>query len=130
MDLNFFKNNLTKYADLYKPADLFPKIKKVAKKVGVNIVYVVLLLYYASLDKNIPIKDRVMILAALGYFILPVDLIPDALPGGFADDTAAIMFVLRQVYNNLTDDVKQRARTKLTEWFDNVSDDDLKIPGI
>lgn len=73
MNLNAFTSNLQKYADLYNPNELFDKIKKVACKAGVNIIYVVLLLYYSTLDKELPVKDRLMVIAALGYFILPLD---------------------------------------------------------
>ena len=75
-------------------------------------------------------KDRLMVIAALGYFILPLDLIPDALPGGFADDTAALIFVLKQVWNNLTPATKQKAHDSLLEWFGEVSENELYIPGL
>ena len=127
---NQFKSNLQKYAALYNPTSLFEKIKKVAKKVGVKVVYGVLILYYATLDKELPLQDRLMVLAALGYFILPLDLIPDALPGGFADDTAALFFVLKQIWKNLGPDTTAKARARLREWFGDVPDEDLHIPGI
>lgn len=127
MDMSILKNNLTKYSGYYNPNALFEKIKKVAKKGGIKMVYVVLLLYYATLDKNIPLKDRMMILAALGYFILPADLIPDAIPGGFADDTAALIFVLKHIWNNLTPETKHKARTRLHEWFGDIPSSDLNI---
>lgn len=130
MDINFFKNNLTKYADYYNPNELFNKIKKMAKKAGVKIIYMVLVLYYATLDKDLPIKDRLMILAALGYFILPIDLIPDALPGGFVDDAAALAFVLKQVWVNLTPSTLNKAKSRLKEWFGEISEADLQIPGL
>lgn len=130
MDISFFTNNLSRYADLYNPSKLFDKIKAMAKKAGVKVVYIVLLLYYSTLDKDLPLNDRLMVIAALGYFILPIDLIPDALPGGFADDTAALIFVLKQVWNNLTPQTKSKARSRLKEWFSDVSDSDLHIPGL
>lgn len=130
MDIKSFTNNLQKYADYYNPNTLFEKIKKVARKAGVKIVYVVLLLYYSTLDKELPMKDRLMVLAALGYFILPLDMIPDALPIGFTDDMAALVYVLKQVWNNLTPATKQKAHDRLKEWFGEVSEEDLHIPGL
>ena len=130
MGIKAFTNNLHKYADYYNPSSLFEKIKKVARKAGVKVVYIVLLLYYSSLDKELPIKDRLMVIAALGYFILPLDLIPDTLPGGFTDDMAALVYVLKQVRNNLTPATKQKARERLTDWFGEVSESDLYIPGL
>ncbi len=130
MNLKAFTGNLSKYAGYYNPTALFEKIKNVARKAGVKLVYIVLILYYATLDKDMPVKDRLMILAALGYFILPIDLIPDGLPGGFADDTAALVFVLKQVWDNLTPTTIQKAGNRLREWFGEVSESDLKIPGL
>lgn len=112
-----FADNLTKYAAYYNPSRLFNKLKKVAKLAGVKTVHGLLILYYATFDKELPMKDRVMVAAALGYFILPLDLIPDAIPGGFADDGAAIAYVLRHVWKNLSKPTFEKARHKLNQWF-------------
>ena len=130
MDLISFSNNLQKYECYYNQDSLFEKIKNVARKAGVKLVYIVLLLYYSTLDEELPMKDRLMVIAALGYFILPIDLIPDALPGGFADDMAALVYVLKQVWNNLTPAIKQKAQNRLREWFGDISGKDLVIPGL
>lgn len=130
MDINIFKNNLQKYAGYYNANALFEKIKGASKKMGVKVVYAALILYYATLDKDLPVKDRLMVLAALGYLILPVDLIPDAFPGGFTDDMAALAFVLRQIWSNLSPETFRKAKSRLREWFGQVSDSDLYIPGI
>ena len=127
MDLNIFKNNLDKYAAYYNPSSLFDKIKKYAKKAGVKTVYVILILYYASFDKSLPVKDRLMVVAALGYFILPLDLIPDTLPGGFTDDAAAALYVVKHIWNNLSEETFAKARQKLTEWFGSVDESELSI---
>lgn len=130
MNLKSFTGNLQKYADYYNPNALLEKITKVARKAGVKLIYIVLLLYYSTFDKELPLKDRLMVLAALGYFILPIDLIPDALPGGFTDDMGALLYVLKQVWNNLTPATKQKAHGRLKELFGEVSESDLNIPGI
>ena len=48
-------------------------------------------------------SKRNLVLAGLGvlYLVSPLDVIPDFLPGGFADDAAVIGFVLRKVRNEL-----------------------------
>ena len=68
-----------------------------------------------------------MVVAALGYFILPVDLIPDALPGGFVDDAGAALYVVRHIWNNLSNETFTKARNKLSEWFGKVNESDLSI---
>lgn len=127
MDISVFKKNLSKYAGHYNPGELFKKLGKVARKVGEKTVYVVLVLYYATFDKGLPMKDRLMVLAALGYFILPLDILPDALPGGFADDAAALMYVVKHIWKNLSPTTIENARRKLKEWFKDASSEDIDI---
>lgn len=126
MNIKAFKENLNRYAEFYNPNALFEKIKKFAKKAGVKTIYVVLILYYATFDKALPVKDRLMVLAALGYFIIPLDLIPDALPGGFADDAGALFYVVKHIWNNLSEETFNKAKLKLGEWFGDVDETQLK----
>jgi uncharacterized membrane protein YkvA (DUF1232 family) len=51
--------------------------------------------------KDIPKKTIVLIITALIYFISPVDLIPDWLPGGFIDDAALITWVLQSISSDI-----------------------------
>lgn len=46
---------------------------------------------------QVPWKSMALIAATLVYFLAPVDLVPDFLFGGFADDVALLLAVLRQV---------------------------------
>lgn len=126
-NIKVFKDNLTKYADYYNPNALFEKIKKFAKKAGEKTVYLVLILYYATFDKALPVKDRLMVVAALGYFILPLDFLPDALPGGFVDDAGALLYVVKHIWGNLSDETFRKAKQKLSEWFGDVEEGELKI---
>jgi len=50
------------------------------------------------------LSKKNLVLAGLGvlYLVSPLDVIPDFLPGGFADDAAMIGFVLRKVRSELT----------------------------
>ncbi|MDE6077230.1 MAG: DUF1232 domain-containing protein [Muribaculaceae bacterium] len=125
--IKVFKDNLTKYAGFYNPTALFEKIKQFAKKAGEKTVYLVLILYYATFDKALPVKDRLMVVAALGYFILPLDFLPDALPGGFVDDAGALFYVVKHIWGNLSDETFRKAKQKLSEWFDDVDESALKV---
>lgn len=43
--------------------------------------------YYCAIDPETPTKVKLVLFTALGYFVLPVDAIPDVLTGlGFTDD--------------------------------------------
>src|SRR5882724_4035324 len=45
--------------------------------------------YYCAFDRSTPFQVKAVLVAALAYFVLPYDFIPDMLPGlGFADDAA------------------------------------------
>lgn len=65
----------------------WPKFRKVASKAP--FAADALSVYYAARDPLTPIASKGMMLAALAYFILPADAIPDIIPGlGFTDDAA------------------------------------------
>ena len=61
------------------------------------------LLTKLSTDKEIPESKKVKLLAAIAYFISPVDLLPEALfgPVGFLDDIALSAYVLNDIINNV-----------------------------
>jgi uncharacterized membrane protein YkvA (DUF1232 family) len=92
----------------------------VAKKAGAKVVYCALLLYYVLKSSSVPTEDKLIIIGALGYFILPLDLIADFIPiAGYTDDLAALIACYKAVKNNITPEIKQQAQNKYSEWFDN-----------
>ena len=110
--------DLTKYEKHYSEERLVDKIAKVAKKAGIKVIYTALLLYYVVKNPKTSKADRAKILGALGYFILPFDIIPDGIPiVGSTDDLAALTWVIYAVAKNVTPEVKAQAKAKLGEWF-------------
>lgn len=61
---------------------------------------VFILLVRLSLDKEVPKSTRALIASALAYFVLPVDLLPEALlgPAGFMDDLVLGLSVLSHAF--------------------------------
>ena len=56
--------------------------------------------------------------------ISPLDVVPDAIPiVGLTDDLAVLLYVLKMVWTNVDPSIKDRAREKLSKWFD---DDEIK----
>ncbi len=107
----------------YSNEKFWDKLKKVAKKAGASVVYAVLLLYYTLQKPEVPKKTKAIIIGALGYFILPVDLLPDMMLGvGFTDDLGALGIALIQVAMYIDEDIKSKARTKLAVWFGDTVD--------
>src|SRR5690606_27033146 len=61
---------------------------------------VFMLLVRLSLDKQVPAQARMLIGGALAYFVLPMDLLPEALVGvgGYVDDLVLATAVLAQAF--------------------------------
>ena len=51
--------------------------------------------------RDIPWGSIVLVIAAIIYFVSPIDLIPDFLPGGFIDDAMVIGFIIAQIKSDL-----------------------------
>jgi len=74
----------------------------------------ILAIFYAVKDPKTPIKAKTMLAAALAYFIVPTDLIPDFVIGfGFTDDFAVLTMVLRHLSTTVTNDHHELARRRL-----------------
>ncbi|MFC5386926.1 YkvA family protein [Aquamicrobium segne] len=70
--------------------------------------------YYCVLDKQTPLRPKGILLAALGYFVLPVDAIPDFIFGlGFTDDVAVLSAAIAAVRAHITPAHQQAARDAL-----------------
>lgn len=111
----------------YSEKSFWEKIKNFSKSAGIKVVYAALLLYYVLEDKNVEIKTKLSITAALGYFIIPTDAIFDFTPLiGYSDDLGVLLFALSQISSNITPDVKGKARKKLEDWFGEIDDNELK----
>lgn len=94
------------------------KVVKYAKTAGQEVIEKALWLYYAAQNPQTPTWAKTTIYGALGYFILPIDAIPDMLPGvGYTDDLGVIAAAITAVSMYITDEVKQQAAQKLRDWF-------------
>lgn len=120
---------LQQYRQHYSENAFWEKIGQVALKAGAKIVYYALVLFYTLADPATPVKYRAVIAGALGYFIFPLDLIPDFIPfAGLADDWTALVAAVFYVSRAITPEIKEKARRKLNEWFPDISDDETGMP--
>jgi uncharacterized membrane protein YkvA (DUF1232 family) len=70
--------------------------------------------YYCALDPDTPIKVKMVLFTALGYFVLPVDAIPDVLTGlGFTDDATVLATALGIVGAHIREPHRQAAQRLL-----------------
>ena len=99
------------YERHYDEGSFWKKVRRVAAQVGAKVLYPALQLYYLLQSKEVPVKAKTLIIGALGYLILPADLVPDFIPAlGFTDDLTAIMLALRTVGKYITPDISRQAK--------------------
>ena len=114
------------YEDEFSEEGFWDKLKNVFKKAGIKVVYSALMLYYAYERKETPIWAKTIIIGALGYFISPIDAIPDLTPVvGYADDLGVLVVALGAVGAYIDSAVKQKAKDKLHNWFGDFEEDEL-----
>jgi uncharacterized membrane protein YkvA (DUF1232 family) len=71
--------------------------------------------YYCMLDGKTPVWVKGTVAAALAYFILPADAIPDILPVlGMSDDVSVLAAALTAISAHITDDHRSQAR----DWME------------
>ena len=102
----------------YSEERLRAKLARHALAAGREVVEKALWLYYASRRPDVPRWAKLTIYAALAYFILPMDAIPDITPLlGYSDDLGALSAALLTVAHYVDDEVKAKARRRLQKWF-------------
>lgn len=91
---------------------------RTAKRAAAKIPFMdeIVAAYYAALDRRTPFKARMTLLAALGYFVMPADMIPDFLAVvGFTDDIAVLTAAIAAVRPHIKDSHRQAAREALEQ---------------
>jgi uncharacterized membrane protein YkvA (DUF1232 family) len=75
--------------------------------------------YFCAMDPETPARVRGILLAALAYFVLPLDLLPDFLAiVGFSDDVAVLTAAIAAVRSNITDAHRSAAKKALSHDLD------------
>lgn len=93
-------------------SDFMALLKRVAKRIP--FAEDLLAAYLCARDPSTPRRVRLTLLAALGYFVLPVDALPDIMPLlGFSDDAAVIAAALAAVAGSITPEHRERAKEML-----------------
>lgn len=119
------EENIENYSKDYSEKSFWEKVKTTFKSAGLSLVYKALQLFYVAQNPNCPAPIKAGIYAALGYFISPIDFIPDFTPMvGYADDAGAIATALTVAQIYIDDSVKEKAKKTIRSIFgDNVADD-------
>ncbi len=92
--------------------DFWKKLRKVAGKIP--FAEDAAAAYFCAVDPLTPSKVKATLFAALAYFVMPFDIIPDFIVGiGFTDDAAVIALALSMVARHITDTHRAQARAAL-----------------
>mgnify|MGYP001600620018 CR=1 FL=1 len=111
---------LRNYLRYYDKTLFFKKIYALIKEHGSKkIIREALSLYYCLKDQDTPKWLKVLIIAGLGYFILPTDLIPDFIPmSGFIDDLAILTFISKKAGAYIQEKHRNKADGKINKVED------------
>lgn len=116
--LPILPKHLSAYKVHFSENNLWQKIKTYAKKAGAEIIEKSLWLFYTAKKPETPAWAKTTIYGALGYFISPIDIIPDITPiVGFTDDLGVLAAAIATIAVYIDDDVKQKAKAKMRQWF-------------
>lgn len=100
----------------YSDKGFLNKVVSSGGKLGSKALHAAATLFVALKSEGMPKADKLIVLGALGYFILPFDLVADILPlVGLSDDMFVITAALAKVYMSITDEMKADAHTLLQE---------------
>ena len=89
--------------------DFWPKLRRVLGRLPFAAELIAA--YYCALDPVTPVHAKAILLGALAYFIMPIDLVPDFIAAlGFADDAAVLCIAINRVRQHIRPEHRQRAR--------------------
>lgn len=92
----------------------WPKLRRSLGRIG--FAREVVAAYFCALDPQTPARTKGILLAALAYFIAPVDLVPDIIVGlGFTDDAAVLFAAWRSVEPHIKERHRARAKAVLDD---------------
>jgi uncharacterized membrane protein YkvA (DUF1232 family) len=106
------------YGREYSEVDFWQKLKNYAVQAGAGVIELSLQLYFAAADPTTPRWARLAIIAALGYFVSPIDAVPDLIPGiGYVDDLGVLTAAVATVATSITPEHRTKAREKMKAFF-------------
>ena len=118
--MNITPKEIEKYGDHYTEDGFWSKIKAIAGKstTARTVIEKAVALYYVLTSNQVELKDKAVIVGALGYLILPVDLIPDVILAiGLTDDLAALTIAYNMVKKNINADIQRQVDQKMANLF-------------
>jgi uncharacterized membrane protein YkvA (DUF1232 family) len=108
-----------KFEKEFTESHFWDKVKSYARVAGQSVLEPALTLYFVSKDSATPTWAKTAIYAALGYFISPIDAIPDLTPLiGYSDDLGVLVAAASTIISYIKKEHKENAKKTLKQWFD------------
>ncbi len=108
------ENNYNQFAKEYDEHKFLSKVSKSAGKLANGFLAKVLTLWFTLRDSDTPTWAKTIILGTLGYFIMPLDAIPDFMPMiGFSDDLTALISATAMIWANIKPEHTEKANNLL-----------------
>ena len=101
---NTILNDKNKMNEFLKRLDKKTKVIKLTESTLMMIPTLIQMVksYIKKEYTNIPIPSIIAIISALLYWVAPIDVIPDAIPGvGYIDDASVLGFCLKLIHSDL-----------------------------
>lgn len=106
------------YSHAYSDESFWKKVAGSVVAAGRGLLHKALTMYYATLSPETPVWAKTVIIGALGYFIMPVDAVPDVIPVvGFSDDLTVLTAAATAVAAQVKPEHSQRAEETLQQLF-------------
>ena len=98
-------------------------IKSNALKLGQSTTKMMLEMYYVLKSPQTSAGNKAIIVAALGYQLLPKDLLPRKRFGilGFLDNGVTLAVAYKKVKSSITPEIEQQVEETISKWFSSHS---------
>ncbi len=104
--------------------EFWPKLKKFLSRVPFAEKAVAA--YYCAFDDDTPLRVKGVLLAALAYFIMPIDVVPDMIIGlGFTDDLTVLVTAYSLIHSHMKPEHIEKARETIERLRRGETPEDL-----
>lgn len=100
--------------------NIWAVIRENAPKVGIEATKIMLELFYVLKSPETSMINKSLIVAALGYQLLPKDVLPREKFGliGLLDNGITLAFAYNRVKSSVTSEIEQQVNNVLRSWFE------------
>ncbi|MCW9709350.1 DUF1232 domain-containing protein [Avibacterium sp. 21-586] len=112
------EKHIQDYEENLSDTRFWKKLKNNTQRVGKKAIEYALKMYYSARDPETPTWAKGVVYSALGYFVFPIDTIPDFIPLiGYTDDVSVIAIALATIARHIKDRHSEQAKNKVNAWF-------------